>query len=106
MCERCQRNAPQLKTAAIELQPIAVAPKVWYLVRMDLIGPFKATAQGHQYVLTMTDYFTKFIEAVPIEYKSAISVARGIYKVYCPQGAPVHIITDQGKEFVNQVDKT
>ena len=106
MCERCQRNAPQLKTAAIELQPIAVAPKVWYLVGMDLIGPFKATAQRHQYVLTMTDYFTKFVEAVPIEDKSAISVARGIYKVYCRQGAPVHIITDQGKEFVNQVDKT
>ena len=78
LCERCQRNAPQLKTAAIELQPIAVAPKVWYLVGMNLIGPFKATAQGHQYVLTMTDYFTKFVEAVPIEDKSAISVARGI----------------------------
>ena len=95
-----------MKTAAIELQPIAVALKVWYLVGMDLIGPFKATAQGHQYVLTMTDYFTKFVEAVPIEDKSVISVARGIYKVYCRQGAPVHIITDQGKEFVNQVDKT
>ena len=103
MWDRCQRNAPQLKKAAIELQPIAVAPKVWYLVGMDLIGPFKPTTQGHQYVLTMTDYFSKFVEAVPIEDKSAISVARGIYKVYCRQRAPVHIITDQGKEFVNQV---
>jgi len=56
-----------LKTAAIELQPIAITPKVWYLVGMDLIGPFKETAQGHQYVLTMTDYFTKFVEAVPVE---------------------------------------
>ena len=35
--------------------------------------------------------------------KSAVSVARGIYKVHCRQGAPVHIINDQGKEFVNQV---
>jgi len=73
---------------------------------MDLIGPFKETTQGRQYVWTMTDYFTKFVEAVPIKDKSAISVARAIYKVYCRQGAPVHIITDKGKEFVNQVDKT
>ena len=103
MCDRCQRNAPQLKTAAMQLQSIPVSPKVWYLVGMDLIGPFKPTAMGHQFVLTMTDYFSKYVEAVPIKDKSAVSVARGIYEIYCRQGAPVHIITDQGKEFVNQV---
>ena len=103
MCERCQRNARQLTTAAMELQSIPVAPKVWYLVGMDLIGPFRPSAIGHQFVLTMTDYFSKYVEAVPIKDKSAISVARGIYEVYCRQGAPVHIISDQGKEFVNKV---
>ena len=103
MCDRCQRNASQLTTAAMELQSIPVSPKVWYLVGMDLIGPFKPTTMGHQFVLTMTDYFSKYVEAVPLKDKSAVSVARGIYEVYCRQGAPVHIITDQGKEFVNQV---
>ena len=103
MCDRCQRNAPQLKTAAMELQSISVAPKVWYLVGMDLIGPFRPTAMGYKFVLTMTDYFSKYVEAVPIKDKSAVSVARGIYEVYCRQGAPVHVISDQGKEFINQV---
>ena len=37
MCERCQRNAPQLKTAAVELHPITVTPQVWHLVGMGLI---------------------------------------------------------------------
>lgn len=103
LCDRCQRNAPELKTAAIELQPIAVVPKVWHLVGMDLIGPFTPSHEGFKFVLTMTDYFSKYVEAVPIVDKSAISVASAIYKVYCRQGSPVHIITDQGKEFVNQV---
>ena len=103
MCERCQRNAPQLKTAAMELNPIAVSPQVWYLVGMDLIGPFKPSVLGYKFVLTMTDYFSKYVEATPIIDKSVDSVAKGIYKIYCRQGAPVHIITDQGKEFVNQV---
>ena len=57
----------------------------------------------HQFVLTMTDYFSKYVEAVPIKDKSAVSVARGIYEVYCRQGVPVHIITDQGTGFANQV---
>ena len=43
----------------------------------------------------MTDYFSKYVEAIPIPDKSADSVAKGIYKIYCQQGAPVHIITDQ-----------
>ena len=103
MCDRCQRNAPQLKAAVVELQPVAVEPQVWYLVGMDLIGPFQPTADGHKFVLTMTDYFSKYVEAVPIPDKTAVSVAQGIYKVYCRQGAPVSIICDQGKEFVNQV---
>ena len=87
----------------MELQSISVAPKVWYLVGMDLIGPFRPTAMGYQFVLTMTDYFSKYVEAVPIKDRSAVSVARGIYEVYCRQGAPVHVISDQGKEFINQV---
>lgn len=106
MCDRCQRNAPQLKTAAMDLHPVKVFPQVWYLVGMDLIGPFQPTAAGSKYVLTMTDYFSKYVEAVPIPDKSAVSVACGIYKVYCRHGAPVSIICDQGKEFVNQVWKT
>ena len=80
MCDRCQRNALQLKTAAIQLQSIPVSSKVWYLVGMDLIGPFKPTAMGYQFVLTMTDYFSKYVEAVPIKDKPALSVAKGIYR--------------------------
>ena len=58
MCERCQRNASQLKTAAMELHPITViaTPQVWHLVGMDLIGPFKPSALGCKFVLTVTDY--------------------------------------------------
>ena len=81
---------------------MAVEPQMWYLVGMDLIGPFQPTTDGHKFVLTMTDYFSKYVEAVPIPDKTAVSVAQGIYKVYCRQGAPVSIICDQGKEFVNQ----
>lgn len=51
----------------------------------------------------MTCYFSKWVEAFPLQDKSAINVARAIYAAYCRHGAPNDIITDQGKEFVNQV---
>lgn len=57
----------------------------------------------YRYVLTQTDYFTKYVEAFPMPEKSALCVAKGLYKSFCRHGAPVHIICDQGREFVNQV---
>lgn len=83
---------------------MAVEPQVWYLVGMDLIGPYNKTPEGHQYILTVTDYFSKYVDTVPIPDKSAISVAKGIYKIYCRQGAPVSLICDQGREFINHVN--
>ena len=50
---------------------------------MDLIGPFKKTAQGNQYVLTITCYFSKWVEAYAIPDKTAYSVAAAIYMAYC-----------------------
>ena len=70
---------------------------------MDLIGPFKPSALGYKFVLIVTDYFSKYVEAIAIRNKSADSVAKGIYKIYCRQGAPVHIITDQLQLVADQM---
>ena len=77
--------------------------KVWYLVGIDLIDASKTSAKGNRYLLTQTDYFSKYVEAIPLPDKSALSVAKGLYKTYCRHGAPAQIISDQGREFVNQV---
>lgn len=71
MCDHCQWNARQLTTAAMS---IPVVSKVQYLAVMDLIRSFRPTAMGHQFVQTMMDYFSKYIEAVPIKDKPAVSV--------------------------------
>ena len=103
-CDRCQRQQPLLKSQVPELHPIPVDAAVWCLVGMDLIGPLKKTSRGNQYVLTMTCYFSKWVEACAIPDKTAVSVASAIYSAYCRHGAPNNIITDQGREFVNEVN--
>jgi len=85
------------------LHPVKVVAKVWYLVGIDLIDAGKVSGKGKRYLLTMTDYFSKYVEAIPLPDKSALSVAKGFYKMNCRHGAPAHIISDQGREFVNEV---
>ncbi len=92
-----------LRSTTNELHPIPVSPEVWKLIGVDLIGPLKLTPSGNQCILTMTCYFSKWVEAFPLKDKTALSVAQAIYSAYCRHGAPCEIISDQGREFVNQV---
>ena len=38
------------------------------------IGPLKETPRGSKYIMTVTDYFSKWAEAEPLNDKSATSV--------------------------------
>lgn len=70
---------------------------------MDLIGPLPETSLGHNYVLTMTDLYTKWVVAEPLRTKTAVEVCSAIISKLYTFGLVRKIITDQGKEFVNQV---
>ncbi|KAI4833264.1 hypothetical protein KUCAC02_016174 [Chaenocephalus aceratus] len=74
-CPRCQQHEA-IKTVAPVLHPIHV-PEAWTVLGVDLIGPLPTTAKGKGYILTATDLFTKWVK----------------------------IITDQGREFVNEVNR-
>lgn len=53
----------------------------------------------------MCDYFTKWPEARAIPQKTAKCVADFVYWTITRNGCPQIQISDQGREFVNQVSK-
>jgi hypothetical protein len=66
-CIICQKAAGWVKKAAFPLQPVTVdAPfQQWGL---DIIGPINpSSSQQHKYILTTTDYFTRWSEVVPLK---------------------------------------
>ena len=71
----------KLTTGTPQLNPIAVkAP--WHMLGIDFVGPISPPAtDGSVYILTITDYFTKWVEAVPTTNKEASSVAMCLFKV-------------------------
>ena len=80
-CDVCQRNNHKLQKASGSLQPIPVPSKIWCQVGMDLIGPMPTTTRGNRYIITLTDYFSKWAEAAPLPDKTAHGVAKFIYSV-------------------------
>ena len=64
-----------MNIVAPELHPVPVVSP-WYHIGIDLIGPISPESQqGNRYILTISDYFTKFVDAITLPDKEAISVA-------------------------------
>lgn len=70
---------------------------------MDLIGPLRATANKNQYILTMTDLYTKWVVAEALQTKSGTEVATAIVNKLYLFGMVQKVITKQEIAFVNEV---
>lgn len=71
---------------------------------MDVIGPLPSTIRGHMYILTVTDLFSKWVEAVPLKTMSAEEVIQCLVNIFLSCGCPKQILSDQGRNFVKQIN--
>ena len=60
---------------------------------------------GFKHLDVCIDYFSKWLEAKPIKYKSTSTVAQFLYEVIYRHGRMKIQINDQGRELVNEVSK-
>ena len=70
-----------MTTITLELHPIPVKSP-WYHIGIDFIGPTKTTStMNNRYILTISDYCSKWVEAVALPSKCASGVASALFKV-------------------------
>lgn len=74
---------------------------LWQMDLMEMI-PYSSINKGYKYILTCVDVFSRFARAEPIKTKSGADVAKAIEKMI-ESNIPIHIQTDQGKEFYNTI---
>lgn len=83
------------------LQPLPPTGRPFQQVGMDFLGPFRKSRSGNRYILVMTDYHSKWVEAVALPTASASDAARGfVENVVLWHGAPDKLLTDRGRHFV------
>ncbi|CAF5168140.1 unnamed protein product [Rotaria magnacalcarata] len=103
-CLQCQKfNFARHKSFGF-LHPIESPSGPFQMIGMDYSGPFPITSQGNKYVLAITDYFTKWVIAIPTEKQNAQTTAEVLHEHYiCIYGVPRQILSDQGTPFNNQL---
>lgn len=102
-CDVCQRVKRKFDKPALSLHPVPVQRGAWQQIGIDLIGPLPLTQAGNKYIMTVTDYFSKWPEAKAIPSKEATSVAKFLYELFLRHGFCPIVISDQGREFCNRI---
>ncbi|MGL5226167.1 MAG: hypothetical protein ACRC8Q_12735, partial [Aeromonas sp.] len=60
---------------------------------MDLVGPLPKSSRGHEYILVIMDYATRYPEAQKATSKA---IAKELFLMFSRVGIPMEILTDQG----------
>ena len=102
-CEACSRSR---KEARFRHEALQYAPGLTVMQKfhIDLTGPHVRSRNGFVYLLTGYCCFSKYLVAVPLRDKTALSVvgalATNVNRVY---GSPEIVVSDRGGEFINEI---
>ena len=75
-------------------------------VALDIVGPTPRSTAGHEWLLVVSDHFTKFAQAFPVKNTSAVTLAKKVMDEYmCRFGCFEGLHSDQGANVDGAVFK-
>ena len=69
---------------------------------VDLVGPLPTTSTGKRYLMTMTDRFSRWLEAIPLSTINADTITETFIQHWISRfGIPSDIVSDRGLQFTS-----
>jgi hypothetical protein len=101
-CHTCQVQANLIHSHPTALQNMAT-PWPFHTWGLDLIGPINLASGIYIWILVAIEYFTKWVEAIPLKKAIGVVVANFIREhIICRFSIPHKIVTDNGTPFINK----
>ena len=101
-CECSRKHSPLLKAAGLQLFN---ATSFNECVSVDVVGPYPSDSEtGHQYIVSILDRFTRWVELIPVTRQDARTVATKVLDTWISRyGCPQQLLTDNGPAFISEV---
>ena len=101
-CDPCQRHSNVSHLPAEKLHS-TIAPWPFMKWGMDIVGKLPTAPGQRVFMLAVTDYFTKWVEAEAYKQVRDRDVKNFIWRhVICRFGVPKEIVTDNGSQFISR----
>ncbi len=100
-CPTCQRTSPSTPPPS-PLIPLPIIEVPFERIGMDLVGPLPKSARGHEHILVVVDYATRYPEAIPLRKATSKAIAQELFLLCSRVGIPAEILTDQGTPFMSR----
>ena len=104
-CNICQRTVSKGKVTKVPLGKMPLIEVPFHRIAIDLVGPLIPSARGHRYILTVVDYATRYVEAVPLTGISTVEVAEQLVSIFSRVGFPLEMLSDLGTQLVSDLMK-
>jgi len=85
--------------------PLRIPTRPNERIHVDLWGPHKDDTGQKKWVCVLTDALTKIVQLHVMTDKSAHTTAEALLRWCTTYGIPEEVVTDQGKEFCNELVK-
>ncbi|XP_011476126.1 uncharacterized protein LOC101171580 isoform X1 [Oryzias latipes] len=79
--------------------------EAWQWLGLDVRGPLPRTLNGHRYILTVADYYSRWVEAVPMQSCLPSDVAKNVADMIAYFGYPFRILSRLPHDIVHKVNQ-
>ena len=98
-CQACQCSKVTKQQAAL-VQPIPIPQCRFSHVHMDLVGPLPASADSFNYIFTIIDCTTRWLEVIPLKDMTASTCTTVFMSSWVARfGVPATVTSDRGTQF-------
>ena len=98
-CKTCQLKRDRPDKTPGELMNIN-AEDVFAHIQMDIVGPFRKSARGNAFILTLIDVNTRYADAIALRNITSGDILQALYKrIFLKFGVPKIIQSDRGTQF-------
>ncbi|XP_074336302.1 uncharacterized protein LOC141673450 [Apium graveolens] len=103
-CDACQQHAPVIHQSSEQLN-MSIPSRHFMRWGMDIVGKMPPAPEQKVFILAMTDYFSKWIEAEAFKQVTSKEVISFIKRnILCKFGVQSEIVCDNRSQFIS--DKT
>jgi transposase InsO family protein len=106
-CDVCQRGGKPNRRDEMPMRP-QVSLQVFDKWAIDFVGPINPLAKriGARYIITVTEYLTRWAEVAPVKYCSAEAATHFMFEQMITRFGCLRIlISNQGTHFINSAIK-